>query len=160
MSTNLAVAAGVNVEKKISSNASVDLLLILNGTSRCLRNPRLPECFHCAAGTAWQGPASGECMFSVLILWFTDTSVPGWESFSCFSPIVFCHISLYQVYCFPTAPCVSHLGVPVELSTLLSLLRPETISLNIRHLGHMGIGRFSLFSAYEPEMQLLVFFIS
>lgn len=57
---NLAVVAGVNVEKQISSNASVDLLLILNGTSRCLRNPRLPECLHCAAGTAWLGPDGGD----------------------------------------------------------------------------------------------------
>lgn len=55
----------------------MDLLLILNGTSRCLRNPRLPEHLRRAAGTTWLRPGGRGRMCCILTLWFTDTPDSG-----------------------------------------------------------------------------------
>lgn len=128
---NLAVVAGVNVEKQIPSNASVDLLLILNGTSRCLRNPRLPECLHHAAGTAWRSPAGGGRVCCILKLWFTDTSVSlDGDPFHPSHPQSSASSCCVRLIAFvgPPAPHDSHLErvpVPVKLSAPLHWdLRP------------------------------------
>lgn len=114
----------------------MDLLLILNGTSRCLSNPRLPESLHHTAGTSWWGPGGGGHVYCVLTLWFTDTAACGWGLFSplSLSPLHSHRIRFSAFAISSSALSCQHLErvlVSVKLSAPPSIGK---VSSNIRYL--------------------------